>query len=75
MTTHRFLLSNPAALREVIATQGESLAQGMENFAADIERGHGQLAISQTVRLACPLSPHTSTLNWYNSMSATKNNT
>jgi polyhydroxyalkanoate synthase len=43
-----FLMSNPAALREAIATQGESLVQGMANFAADIERGHGQLAISQT---------------------------
>ena len=43
-----FLMSNPAALREAIATNGESLAQGMANFAADLERGHGQLAISQT---------------------------
>jgi len=43
-----FLMSNPAALREVIDTQGESLVQGMTNFAADIERGHGQLSISQT---------------------------
>jgi len=43
-----FLMSNPAALREAIATNGESLAKGMENFAADLERGGGQLAISQT---------------------------
>src|SRR5690606_7708125 len=43
-----FLVSNPAALREVIATQGESLVKGMENFASDLERGQGQLAISQT---------------------------
>jgi polyhydroxyalkanoate synthase len=43
-----FLLSNPAALREMVATGGESLARGMENFAADIERGGGKLAISQT---------------------------
>ena len=43
-----FLMSNPAALREAIATKGESLAAGMANFAADLERGHGQLAISQT---------------------------
>ncbi|MDQ2859790.1 MAG: class I poly(R)-hydroxyalkanoic acid synthase [Pseudomonadota bacterium] len=43
-----FLLSNPAALREAMQTHGESLARGMENFAADLERGGGQLSISQT---------------------------
>ncbi|USQ98210.1 class I poly(R)-hydroxyalkanoic acid synthase [Caulobacter sp. RL271] len=43
-----FLMSNPAALREVVQTQGQSLVRGMENFAADLERGGGQLAISQT---------------------------
>lgn len=43
-----FLMSNPAALREVMQTGGESLKRGMENFAADLERGGGQLAISQT---------------------------
>jgi polyhydroxyalkanoate synthase len=43
-----FLVSNPAALREAMATQGESLVKGMENFAADLERGGGKLSISQT---------------------------
>jgi polyhydroxyalkanoate synthase subunit PhaC len=43
-----FLMSNPAALREALASQGESLVKGMENFAADLERGGGQLSISQT---------------------------
>ena len=43
-----FLLSNPAALREARETHGESLAKGMENFAADLERGGGKLSISQT---------------------------
>jgi len=43
-----FLISNPAALREVMQTNGESLVRGMANFAADLERGGGQLAISQT---------------------------
>ncbi|MEO8925607.1 MAG: class I poly(R)-hydroxyalkanoic acid synthase [Caulobacteraceae bacterium] len=43
-----FLLSNPAALREAMRTHGESVARGMENFAADLERGGGQLSISQT---------------------------
>jgi polyhydroxyalkanoate synthase len=43
-----FLLSNPAALREALESRGESLLKGMENFAADLERGGGHLAISQT---------------------------
>jgi polyhydroxyalkanoate synthase len=43
-----FLASNPAALREVVSTGGESLVKGMENFAADLDRGGGQLAIAQT---------------------------
>jgi polyhydroxyalkanoate synthase len=43
-----FLISNPQALREIASTQGASLLKGMENFAADLERGGGQLSISQT---------------------------
>ncbi|HEY2708575.1 MAG TPA: class I poly(R)-hydroxyalkanoic acid synthase [Caulobacteraceae bacterium] len=43
-----FLLSNPAALREVMQSNGESLLKGMENFASDLQRGGGQLSISQT---------------------------
>jgi polyhydroxyalkanoate synthase len=43
-----FLASNPAALKEVMATHGESLVRGMENFAADLQRGGGQLSIAQT---------------------------
>jgi polyhydroxyalkanoate synthase len=43
-----FLMSNPAALREAIATNGESLAKGMENFAHDLAKGGGELSISQT---------------------------
>ena len=43
-----FLLSNPAALREAVQSQGQSLVKGAENFAADLARGAGGLAISQT---------------------------
>ena len=43
-----FLMSNPAALKEAMSSGGESLVRGMDNFAADLERGGGQLAISQT---------------------------
>jgi polyhydroxyalkanoate synthase len=43
-----FLLSNPAALRELVQSRGESILKGMENFAGDLARGGGQLSISQT---------------------------
>jgi polyhydroxyalkanoate synthase len=43
-----FLMSNPAALRLAMSSNGESLLKGAERFAADLERGGGQLAISQT---------------------------
>jgi polyhydroxyalkanoate synthase len=43
-----FLPSNPVALKEMMATGGESLVRGMENFAADLRRGGGELAIAQT---------------------------
>jgi polyhydroxyalkanoate synthase len=43
-----FLVSNPVALREALASGGESLVKGMDNFAADLARGGGQLSISQT---------------------------
>ncbi len=43
-----FLISNPAALRKAMETNGESILKGAENFAADLARGGGQLAISQT---------------------------
>jgi len=43
-----FLMSNPAALREAVATGGESLVRGMDQFAEDLSRGGGQLSISQT---------------------------
>jgi polyhydroxyalkanoate synthase len=43
-----FLASNPVALKALIETGGESLAKGMENFASDLKRGNGDLAISQT---------------------------
>jgi polyhydroxyalkanoate synthase len=43
-----FLVTNPAALRALFQTGGESLAKGVENLAADMKRGKGMLAISQT---------------------------
>ena len=43
-----FLISNPAALKEAMRSDGASLVKGAEQFAADLERGGGTLAISQT---------------------------
>lgn len=42
-----FLASNPVALKAMAETNGESLVRGMQNFAADMERGAGKLKISQ----------------------------
>ena len=42
-----FLASNPAALKALAESNGESLVKGMQNFAADMERGAGKLKISQ----------------------------
>lgn len=43
-----FLMTNPAALRELLATHGESLIKGVDNLANDLKRGKGNLAITQT---------------------------
>jgi polyhydroxyalkanoate synthase len=48
MSPSNFLVSNPAALKAVVDSRGESLVRGMENFAADLERGGGSLQITQT---------------------------
>ncbi|MEZ5994524.1 MAG: class I poly(R)-hydroxyalkanoic acid synthase [Hyphomonadaceae bacterium] len=43
-----FLMTNPAALRALFQTGGESLLKGVQNLAEDLKRGKGMLAISQT---------------------------
>jgi polyhydroxyalkanoate synthase subunit PhaC len=43
-----FLMTNPAALRALFQTGGQSLMKGVENLAEDLKRGKGALAISQT---------------------------
>jgi polyhydroxyalkanoate synthase len=43
-----YLLSNPAAMRAAVESRGETLVRGAEQFAADLQRGGGQLAISLT---------------------------
>ena len=43
-----FLSTNPAALRAMIETGGESVLEGLKLARQDITRGHGRLLISQT---------------------------
>ncbi|NRA31272.1 MAG: class I poly(R)-hydroxyalkanoic acid synthase, partial [Parvularculaceae bacterium] len=38
---------NPDVVDETMATQGANFVKGLENFMADLERGHGELAIRQ----------------------------
>ncbi|MCQ8185264.1 PHA/PHB synthase family protein [Parvularcula maris] len=38
---------NPEVIDETMATKGGNFVRGLENFMADLERGHGELAIRQ----------------------------
>ena len=42
-----FLMTNPTALRALLQTHGESLKKGIDQLADDLQRGHGNLAITQ----------------------------
>jgi polyhydroxyalkanoate synthase len=43
-----FALTNPDVIQEAVASGGESFARGLRQFAEDLERGKGRLAIAQT---------------------------
>ncbi|HEY0105270.1 MAG TPA: class I poly(R)-hydroxyalkanoic acid synthase [Rhizomicrobium sp.] len=43
-----FVLTNPEVLRATLQSNGENLVKGLDNLLADIDRGHGQLAIRQS---------------------------
>ena len=43
-----FLFTNPKAIRETVDSSGDNLVRGWRNLIADLERGKGRLAISQT---------------------------
>jgi polyhydroxyalkanoate synthase len=43
-----FPFTNPEVLRATIESNGENLVHGLDNLLADIERGHGELAIRQS---------------------------
>lgn len=41
-----YLATNPAARKQIMDTQGESLLDGLENLLTDLERGEGRLDIA-----------------------------
>jgi polyhydroxyalkanoate synthase len=43
-----FLLTNPEVMRATLESNGENLVKGLDNLLRDLERGQGQLAITQT---------------------------
>jgi polyhydroxyalkanoate synthase len=43
-----FPLTNPEVVRATLKSNGENLVKGLDNLLADIERGHGELAIRQS---------------------------
>lgn len=48
MAPTNFALTNPDVLEETFKTKGENLTRGLMNLMADLERGEGRLALSQT---------------------------
>lgn len=48
MAPTNFALTNPDVLRETLQSKGENLTRGLANLMADLERGGGRLALSQT---------------------------
>ncbi len=48
MAPSNFVMTNPEVLRQTIESGGENLVKGLENLLDDLERGQGQLRISQT---------------------------
>ncbi|MCW5723542.1 MAG: class I poly(R)-hydroxyalkanoic acid synthase [Maricaulaceae bacterium] len=43
-----FALTNPDVLRETLQSKGENLTRGLMNLMADLERGGGRLALTQS---------------------------
>jgi polyhydroxyalkanoate synthase len=48
LSPSNFLLTNPEVLRTTFQSNGENLVKGLDNMLRDLERGKGQLAITQT---------------------------
>src|SRR5690606_29871004 len=48
MAPTNFILTNPDVIAETVRTGGENLVHGLENLAADMERGAGAMRIATT---------------------------
>ena len=48
LSPSNFLLTNPEVLRTTFESNGQNLVKGLDNLLRDLERGKGQLAITQT---------------------------
>jgi polyhydroxyalkanoate synthase len=48
LSPSNFLFTNPEVLRTTFESNGENLVKGLDNLLRDLERGKGQLAITQT---------------------------
>lgn len=46
LSPSNYLATNPAARKQIMDTQGESLLDGLENLLTDLERGEGRLDIA-----------------------------
>ncbi len=61
MAPTNMLATNPAALRAMIESNGESVLQGLRNARQDLQRGEGRLAISQTDETAFEIGKNVAT--------------
>jgi polyhydroxyalkanoate synthase subunit PhaC len=48
LSPSNFLMTNPEVLRTTFESNGQNLVKGLDNLLRDLERGKGQLAITQT---------------------------
>ena len=56
-----FLMTNPEVIRATVESKGENLVKGLENLLSDMERGDGQLRISQVDESAFTLGENVAT--------------
>ncbi len=56
-----FLMTNPEVIRATVESKGENLVKGLENLLSDMEKGNGQLRISQVDETAFTLGENVAT--------------
>ena len=56
-----FMMTNPEVIRATVESKGENLVKGLENLLSDMERGDGQLRISQVDESAFTLGENVAT--------------